>query len=97
MCNHRAILVLFRPFPAIPAGRIVGCIGTAIVFLLYSWMTIRDYLPAALKRMPFLVRRRLELHVETKTPLPRRKSDIKADDSREDDAIRSQVWNTLTY
>jgi hypothetical protein len=94
-CNHRAVIVLFRPFPALPAGRIVGCIGASILLLLYSWITIRDYLPAALKRMPLLVRRRLQLHAETKTPLPRSKPDIKPNDLREDNVTHLQVRHTI--
>lgn len=44
-CNSNAVVVLFRPFPALNAGRIVGWIVTIIVVVIYTIMTCIDYLP----------------------------------------------------
>jgi hypothetical protein len=44
-CNGRAVVVLFRPFPALNAGRIVGWIVIIIFVVIYTIVTFMDYLP----------------------------------------------------
>lgn len=48
-CNGNAVLVLFRPFSALTAGRILILIVLSIVVMSYSVMTYRDYFPASTK------------------------------------------------
>jgi hypothetical protein len=42
-CNYRAVVVILRPFPALGAGRVVLLIVTAIICIVYTSVTIRDY------------------------------------------------------
>jgi hypothetical protein len=42
-CNRNAVVVLFRPFPALNAGRIIGCIVVAIVFMAYVLVTAMEF------------------------------------------------------
>jgi len=44
-CNRNAVLVLFRPFKVFNAGRILGFISIGLVVLMYTVMTILDYIP----------------------------------------------------
>ncbi|KIJ45961.1 hypothetical protein M422DRAFT_46535 [Sphaerobolus stellatus SS14] len=44
-CNQNAVAVIFGPFKVFKAGRIVGGIVMGIVILLYSAVTILDYIP----------------------------------------------------
>ena len=44
-CNKNAVAVFFGPFKIFDAGRIVGGLATGIVILVYSGVTIMDYLP----------------------------------------------------
>jgi hypothetical protein len=41
-CNRNAVVVLFRPFPALNAGRIIGCIVVALVFIVYVPVTAME-------------------------------------------------------
>jgi hypothetical protein len=42
-CNRKAVVVLFRPFRALNAGRIVGCVVVAIVFIVYVPVTAMEF------------------------------------------------------
>jgi len=48
-CNQNAMVVLFKPFKVFNAGRILGWIGTVVLFTLYTGMTILDYIPQTRK------------------------------------------------
>lgn len=48
-CNPRAVMVIFRPFSAVKASRILEII-IVLVVALYTSMTAIDYLPPRLKR-----------------------------------------------
>ncbi|PVF96966.1 hypothetical protein CPB86DRAFT_786453 [Serendipita vermifera] len=41
-CNPNAVVVLFRPFPALTSGRIVGWILVTSLFLVYTFITVKD-------------------------------------------------------
>jgi hypothetical protein len=49
-CNLNAVVVLFRPFSALHAGRIVCWVLTVIVVVVYTLITLKDHLPSPLKR-----------------------------------------------
>ncbi|KAG8831099.1 hypothetical protein FRC17_003664 [Serendipita sp. 399] len=51
-CNRNAVLVLLRPFPALPTGQIVGSIITVAMIVFYSWMLVREHLPTPPKKGP---------------------------------------------
>ncbi|KAJ7633786.1 hypothetical protein DFH06DRAFT_1221673 [Mycena polygramma] len=42
-CNHNAVVVIFRPFPALEVGRILFLILTALVFVLYGFIIYKDW------------------------------------------------------
>ncbi|KAJ7826293.1 hypothetical protein B0H14DRAFT_2817521 [Mycena olivaceomarginata] len=44
-CNSHAVVVLFHPFPALPAGRILCLVLTAFFFTVYTGILIKDHLP----------------------------------------------------
>jgi hypothetical protein len=44
-CNGNAVVVLFRPFSALHAGRTVGWIVTTSVIAFYTGMMVMEYLP----------------------------------------------------
>ena len=48
-CNKNAVAVIFRPFRALPAGRIACCIVIGIIAPVYTFITAKDYVPAYLK------------------------------------------------
>ncbi|KAH8107279.1 hypothetical protein DFH11DRAFT_1732615 [Phellopilus nigrolimitatus] len=48
-CNPHAVVVIFRPFKAIHAGINAAWVLVAIVVLVYSALTISDYMPVAQK------------------------------------------------
>ena len=50
-CNANALVVIFRPFSALRAGRIFGWIVASIVFVCYTVMTTRDYTAKVLKKI----------------------------------------------
>jgi hypothetical protein len=49
-CNGNAIVVIFRPFPLLRAGQIVGWIGSCIAIIFYTWVTVKDLTPKPLKK-----------------------------------------------
>jgi hypothetical protein len=49
-CNENAVVVLFRPFSALYAGRIVCWVLTVIVMVVYTLLILKDHLPSPLKR-----------------------------------------------
>lgn len=60
-CNANAMVVLFGPFKVFNAGMIIGWIVTVITFVVYTSVTIIDYLPEeGLRRIKkvLIVRRR---------------------------------------
>ncbi|KAF5364474.1 hypothetical protein D9758_010664 [Tetrapyrgos nigripes] len=57
-CNKNAVVVLFRPFNALKAGRTFGWTVTAIVVVLYTAMTLKDYTPSKVKAITRRVIRR---------------------------------------
>jgi len=42
-CNSEVVVVIFRPFPAINQGRIVGIVALVFIVLVYSGLLIIDY------------------------------------------------------
>ena len=65
-CNHNTFAVIFRPFSALKAGRILGWIIFSLVFTGYTAMTARDYTTLVLNR----IRKNKELLGRTKAPIP---------------------------
>ena len=49
-CNSNAVVVLFRHFPAREAGRILFCVLTGLIFILYTVTLIKDHIPPATKK-----------------------------------------------
>ncbi|KAF7367976.1 hypothetical protein MSAN_00863200 [Mycena sanguinolenta] len=64
-CNHHASIVIFRPFHALPAGRIVCLVVTAVIFTLYTGMLIKDNLPPAPKRILQWIQQKVTKEVPT--------------------------------
>ena len=56
-CNKNAVVVFFRPFSALHAGRVAGWVLTVIVVVVYTLITLKDHLPSPLKRAYQRVRR----------------------------------------
>ncbi|KAJ7233728.1 hypothetical protein B0H12DRAFT_1239251 [Mycena haematopus] len=71
-CNANAVVVLFRSFAALPAGRIVCLMITASICTVYTGIIVKDHLPAASKRMLQWIRQRVakELPTTTEQDLP---------------------------
>jgi len=57
-CNGHAVVVLFRPFPALNAGRIVGWIVIIIFVVIYTIVTFMDYLPPPPKHVQEWIRKK---------------------------------------
>jgi hypothetical protein len=57
-CNGNAVVVLFRPFSALHAGRIVGWIMTVIFVVFYTTITFMDYLPPPPKQVQEWIRKK---------------------------------------
>jgi hypothetical protein len=55
-CNRHAAVVLFRPFSALNAGRILGCIVVVAVVTFYTGLTVWEYMPPQLKYIQLLMR-----------------------------------------
>ena len=49
-CNKGAVVVLFRPFSALPTGRIVCWVLASLVVVVYACITVKDHIPPAVKR-----------------------------------------------
>jgi len=56
--NAIAVVVLFRPFSALYAGRIVCWIMTVIVVAVYTVITAKDYLPPPPKKLNQWIQKR---------------------------------------
>jgi len=48
-CNENAVVVLFRPFSALHAGRIVCWILTVAIMVVYTFLILKDHLPSPLR------------------------------------------------
>jgi hypothetical protein len=57
-CNINAVVVLFRPFSALRAGRIAGWIMTVIFVVIYTIITFMDYLPPPPKQVQEWIRKK---------------------------------------
>jgi len=69
-CNENAVVVLFRPFSALYAGRIVCWIVTVIVVAVYTVITVKDYLPPPPKKLyQWIQKRRVRKPVVQLDPL----------------------------
>ncbi|KAJ6505204.1 hypothetical protein C8R45DRAFT_972006 [Mycena sanguinolenta] len=66
-CNPNALVVIFRPFPALPAGRLVCLVVTAVIFTLYTGILIKDNLPPAPKRILQWIQQKVTKEVPTTT------------------------------
>lgn len=49
-CNQHAVVVIFRPFPAMRGGHIFGWIVTVLLAVGYTIMTVRDYTAQAMRK-----------------------------------------------
>ncbi|KAJ7054544.1 hypothetical protein C8F01DRAFT_1259386 [Mycena amicta] len=56
-CNPSARAVLFRPFPLLGAGRVLGFVLTGVLVLGYTGVLVRDHLPPAPERVRRWMRR----------------------------------------
>ncbi|KAF8181931.1 hypothetical protein K438DRAFT_1937898 [Mycena galopus ATCC 62051] len=65
LCNHNARVVLFRPFPALPAGRIVCLVMTALIAAVYTGILIKDHLPPTPKRILQWIQQKVTKEVPT--------------------------------
>jgi hypothetical protein len=50
-CNQNAVVVLFRPFPALTSGRIVGWIIIIFISVAYTFITIKDLTASHRKKL----------------------------------------------
>lgn len=57
-CNHNAVVVLFRPFAVLDAGRILFLVLTALVLIIYGGIIYKDW-KASIKRLGVRVAERL--------------------------------------
>jgi len=57
-CNGNAVVVLFRPFNALNAGRIVGWIVIVFFVISYTIITCMDYLPPPPKQVQEWIRKK---------------------------------------
>ncbi|KAJ7797269.1 hypothetical protein B0H14DRAFT_2912188, partial [Mycena olivaceomarginata] len=57
-CNHNAVVVLFRPFAALDAGRILFLVLTALVVIIYGGIIYKDW-KDSIKRLGRRMARRL--------------------------------------
>lgn len=62
-CNSHAVVVLFHPFPALPAGRILCLVLTAFFFTVYTGILIKDHLPPTPKRILQWIQRKVTKEV----------------------------------
>ncbi|KAF7309309.1 hypothetical protein MIND_00301200 [Mycena indigotica] len=69
-CNPQARAVLFRPFSALGAGRVLGAVATGVVVVVYTGVLVRDHLPPA----PDAVRRWMRRTVLRRVPNVERKA-----------------------
>lgn len=88
------MVVLFQPFRALPVGRIVCCVITGIVLIAYTWITVRDYVTASLKRKPPLVSKMTVTSV-AKPHWPKGKVDIESDNRVGNDNVDFQVCSNV--
>jgi hypothetical protein len=56
-CNENAVVVLFRPFSALHAGRIVCWILTVAIVVVYTFLILKDHLPSPLRTVYQRVRK----------------------------------------
>ncbi|KAJ7060338.1 hypothetical protein C8F01DRAFT_1142329 [Mycena amicta] len=56
-CNPSARAVLFRPFPLLGAGRVLGFVLTGVLVLGYTGVLVRDHLPPTPERVRRWMRR----------------------------------------
>ncbi|KDQ57936.1 hypothetical protein JAAARDRAFT_193422 [Jaapia argillacea MUCL 33604] len=65
-CNHQASLVLFRPFKALSmGGKVFGWILASTVALAYAFMTAKEYLPPATRKVDQWIQK-----IRVKAPQP---------------------------
>jgi hypothetical protein len=69
-CNSHAVVVLFRPFSALHAGRIVCWVLTVIVVVVYTLITMKDHLPSHLSLAYQRVRKMAVLKPVVKEKVP---------------------------
>ncbi|KAJ7759520.1 hypothetical protein B0H16DRAFT_1884890 [Mycena metata] len=62
-CNHNAVVVLFRPFAVLDAGRILFLVLTALVLIIYGGIIYKDW-KASIKRLGL----RVAEHFKKKRP-----------------------------
>ncbi|KAJ6479548.1 hypothetical protein C8R47DRAFT_609126 [Mycena vitilis] len=62
-CNHNALIVLFRPFAAFPAGRIVCLAIASVVIAGYTGLLVKDHLPPAPKAIFQWIQKRVTKEV----------------------------------
>jgi hypothetical protein len=61
-CNGNAVVVLFRPFSALHAGRIVGWVVTMAVIVLYTGVTTIEYWMKCREQVQlWIIRRRVRI------------------------------------
>jgi len=65
-CNHNTFAVIFRPFSALKAGRILGWIVFSLALICYTAMTARDYTTSVLNK----IRKKKELPSRTDVEEP---------------------------
>jgi hypothetical protein len=91
-CNGVAVVVIFRPFSAINAGRIVCWILTIIVVAIYTVITAKDYLPPPPKGVHQWIRKKSVRKPVAQPDPPENAPDLEYADgiSRERGDLRSQ-------
>ncbi|KAJ7759549.1 hypothetical protein B0H16DRAFT_593764 [Mycena metata] len=57
-CNHNAVVVLFRPFAVLDAGRILFLVLTALVLIIYGGIIYKDW-KASIKRLGLRVHQQI--------------------------------------
>jgi len=84
-CNAHAVVVLFRPFSALHAGRIVAWIASVVVVVCYTVVTVVDYIPPAPKQhvVGWIRAKRLRGGAAGLLGLPKDQRDAKSDTAPE--------------
>jgi hypothetical protein len=62
-CNPNALVVLFRPFFALNAGRILFCVLAGLLCIAYTALLVNDHIALPAKKMPRLLKQLIVQHI----------------------------------
>ena len=97
-CNLIAVVVLFQPFSALKAGRIIGWIVVVAITTVYTIITAIDYLPPRVKHFKqWVARRRVGKSGEQEsTSIPEQDSRLSGP-AREAGTLPRRVLQPVSY